>query len=711
MKTSLPAALFLFALSAEAAPEPPAARAPEGIAGQSAVPQASRPQVPGFPAPGAAAYAGPANTAKPAMAPKPASKASQAGPAGAPVLAATDEDFLAAREAFRIGDAAQIERLYPRFASSVLEPYVAYYRLHLHLDKADAASIKQFLARPADTPVIDRLRAEWLKQLGKNEQWDAFTGEYPHVVKEDAELLCYALQARRRVQEKEALVEARRLWFSGEAQPDDCIPLFDAALAAGIISESDVWQRIRMALESGNVDLVRQLAARLPSRRAFPATAVNQAYTNPGRYLSTVNLPKAGAAERMLTLFALRRLARQSPQLAYTRWEKMAAYFTEAEQRYFYGWLGYEASRSHDPRALAWYKEAADTQLTAAQLAWRARAAMRETDWREVLASINAMDPEQQREKAWRYWKGRALKALGFSVPAQALFAALSGEYGYYGLLAAEELDVMPVFAQIDSHSPDQKDIDKVLAQPGIQRALALYRLRADAEASREWAWAVRGYNDAQLLAAAVVAHRNGIYDRSIDAAERTQQLHDFNLRYPAPYRAELQEYVRSNDLDEAWVYGLMRQESRFAPHVNSNVGAAGLMQLMPETARWVAQKIGMKGYRAALLHELGINLKLGTYYLKTVSSQFDNNPVLASAAYNAGPNRAQQWCGDAALEGAIYIETIPFDETRDYVKKVMSNTVYYSRLFGQPPMPLKKRLGTIAPKDIARRSSSSNER
>jgi soluble lytic murein transglycosylase len=193
--------------------------------------------------------------------------------------------------------------------------------------------------------------------------------------------------------------------------------------------------------------------------------------------------------------------------------------------------------------------------------------------------------------------------------------------------------------------------------------------------------------------------------------AERTQQVHDFNLRFPAPFRAELQEPLRGNDLDEAWVYGLMRQESHFTPHVKSNVGAAGLMQIMPATARWVARQMGWKGYRNATIHEPGTNLKLGTYYLKTISSQLDNNPVLATAAYNAGPGRAQQWRGDIPLEGAIYVETIPFDETRDYVRKVMSNTMYYSRLFGQPAVSLKQRLGTIAPKNTVKHIAMADER
>ena len=189
-------------------------------------------------------------------------------------------------------------------------------------------------------------------------------------------------------------------------------------------------------------------------------------------------------------------------------------------------------------------------------------------------------------------------------------------------------------------------------ALPAIQRTLLLYRMDMRIEAAKEWAWATRNFNDQQLLVAAEVARRNEMYDRSINAADRTVQLHDFNLRYPAPYRDAMQENLHKHGLEEAWVYGLMRQESRFATKAKSEVGAAGLMQIMPDTARWVARQIGMKGYRKGLIHQLDVNIKLGTFYMKTVSHQFADNPVLASAAYNAGPARAQQWRGTAAAGG-----------------------------------------------------------
>ncbi len=611
----------------------------------------------------------------------------------------SDEDFLAIREAFRAGDAAQIERLAPRFDHSVLEPYVSYYRLRVRLESADIAAIRQFLARPADTPMMDRLRGEWLKLLGKNQQWNAFMEEYPRIVNADDELVCYALQARRRDAESEALTEARRLWFGTVPTVENCAPLVDAAFAAGIISSDDALQLIRLALEKGNVSLAGRLAAILPPQRALATATLKTAYGNPAHYLNSARLEKATAAERAVAAFALQRLAKQSPQLAFTRWQKIAAYFPDAEQRYFYGWLGYEASRAEDGRALGWYKAAGDIALAPTQIAWRVRAALRNMDWSEVLASINSMEPQQQREKAWRYWKARALMALGHRDDAQAMFGALRDDYGYYSQLATDELDAQTAAVPI-GHQPEQAAIDEVAAQPGIQRALALYRMGLDVEASKEWAWAVRPYSDRQLLAAAAIAHQNGIHDRAIDTAERTLLLHDFNLRFPTPYRADLQEHLRDNNLDEAWVYGLMRQESRFTARARSTVGAAGLMQVMPTTARWAAHRLGLKGYRKESIHKLDINLKIGTYYLKTVLARFDNNPVLASAAYNAGPGRAQQWRGDRPLEGAIYIETIPFDETRDYVKKVMSNTVYYSQLFGQATASLKQRLGVIAPRN-----------
>lgn len=624
-----------------------------------------------------------------------------------------DADFLAAREAYQTGNAAKLNSYAQRLQKTPLEVYVSYYQLRLKLETAAPDTVKAFLARPEDNPVIDKLRGEWLKVLGNKQQWVLFNSEYPRLIREDAELTCYALQARRHAQADSPLNEVRELWLTGKGQPESCGTLFAAALGAGILTEDHVWQRFRLALEAGNVSLAKQLAEKLAGAHQFPIDMLNRAAADADRYLSKAKLDKANEGQRAVALFALQRLAKQSPDLALAHWNKIAAYFPLAEQHYFYGWLGYEAARVQDPRALQWYRSTASAPLNELQLAWRTRAALRAQNWIEVLNSINMMSEVQQRDDAWRYWKARALQVQGKTAEAIKLLAPLSTEFSFYGQLASEELaDTPQGGAALATYAPTQQDIAAMLALPGVQRTIALYRMGLRSDAWQEWVWVVRNFNDKELLTASEIARRDEMYDRAIGAADKTITTHDFSLRYLAPYRDALQAHIRENGLDEAWVYGLMRQESRFATTATSNVGAAGLMQIMPSTARWVAKKLGLKSYRDSLIHQLDTNLKLGTYYMKNVLSSADDSPVLASAAYNAGPSRARKWRGDQALEGAIYAESIPFDETRDYVKKVMSNTMYYSKQFGvSTPRSLKERLGTIPAKTAENQQAIPDEK
>jgi len=271
----------------------------------------------------------------------------------------------------------------------------------------------------------------------------------------------------------------------------------------------------------------------------------------------------------------------------------------------------------------------------------------------------------------------------------------ISGGHHFYGQLAAEELG-MPLVIPPKAAPPTKKELADVASLGGIRRALALYRLGLRNEATAEWVWTVRSMEDRELLAAAELARKNGIWDRAINTADKTVFLHDFGMRYLAPYGKVLSEQARIRQIDEPWVLGLVRQESRFIADARSSAGASGLMQLMPATARWVARKIGMKGYHSANVNQPRVNVTLGTFYLRHVLGGLDSSPVLAAAAYNAGPGRARRWLAETPLEGAIYIETIPFEETRDYVKKVMANTVYYDALSGGERRSLKSRLGTV---------------
>ncbi|MEQ1667750.1 MAG: transglycosylase SLT domain-containing protein, partial [Sulfuriferula sp.] len=272
----------------------------------------------------------------------------------------------------------------------------------------------------------------------------------------------------------------------------------------------------------------------------------------------------------------------------------------------------------------------------------------------------------------------------------------LSREYHFYGLLAEEELGATLTNLSININVSND-EIAAIQRIPAIQRALALYQMDLRTEANSEWAWATRDYDDRRLLAAAELARQNNWLDRAINTADRTQQLHNFDLRFLSPYRDTARQYAKENNLDEAWVYGLMRQESRFVSHAKSGVGASGIMQIMPATAQWIANKLGIKRFQTAQLHDLDTNMQFGMYYLKNIQLSLDNSDVLATAAYNAGPGRARRWRGEHPVEGAIYAENIPYSETRDYVKKVLANAVFYARRFNQPATSIKTRLGTIS--------------
>jgi soluble lytic murein transglycosylase len=378
----------------------------------------------------------------------------------------------------------------------------------------------------------------------------------------------------------------------------------------------------------------------------------------------------------------------------------METRFPAEERAFVWGHIGLQGALRHDPDTLSWYARAgaggANGDMTDYQLEWKARAALRAGDWKTLIAAVDAMVKENH-DSPWRYWKARALKATGREAEALALLKPLSQEYLFYGQMALEDLGGKVTVPPV-GHTPTAAEIQTIAQIPSVRRALALYALNARPEATREWSWTIRNFDDRQLLAAAEVAKRADVPDRVINTAEKTTALHDFRLRYHAPHRELLKTHAARNGLDEAWVMGLIRQESRFIPDIQSSAGAKGLMQLMPATAQWVAGKMGLKGWRWATVTDVDTNLSLGTYYLRHVYDYLDGSAALATAAYNAGPGRARGWRPERTMEAAAWAETIPFNETRHYVKLVMANASYYAGLLGLPALSLKSRIGEVGP-------------
>ncbi len=612
--------------------------------------------------------------------------------AGSVGAASSDDVFLAARDAYNVRDFRKLDVQAAKLESHPLRAYVVYWQLSARLRDASAAEIESFLAAYADTPLAERLRGEWLKELGKRAHWEIFEREYPLLANADSEITCYALQARLARNDLEALKEARPQWFSEKISPEACTPVFERMIASGQLSTDDLWQRIRMAFDAGNTALAKQISRYLST--GLNEKAVDAAAADPQRYIDRNKQRLGGRAARETMIFAVLRLARNQSPLAAEYLKEIGGKLPAKDAGFAWGQIAYRGALSHEPDALTWYAKAGDTPLTDLQAAWRVRAALRKQNWPEVLTGIAQLSNAGQAESSWRYWKARALKAKGDTAEANELLLSLSRDTHFYGLLAGEELG--PTLSNPSVlWKPSEAEVAGIRELPAVQRALHLNRLQMPVEALREWSMATRGFDDRRMLAAAEVASRAGWIDRAINTADRTRELHDYSLRFPTPFRDALAANARRYQLDEAWVYGLIRQESRFITEARSRAGALGLMQLMPATAQWVANKLGIKNLRNTQVTDVNTNIALGTFYLRQVLDGL-GHPVMATAGYNAGPGRARRWRAEGPLEGAIYAETIPFNETRDYVKKVMANATLYALQLGLDPQPLKQRMGMV---------------
>ena len=609
---------------------------------------------------------------------------------------ANDEAVLGAYAAFRAGDPDRLARHAAALAGHVLEPWAGYWKLRLRIEDAKSADVQRFLTRHQGTYLADLLRGDWLRELGRRGEWQAFERELGPLAQDDLELSCYAWSARLARGDGDAAVEARAAWLEPRELPDSCVPLSDKLLRSGVIDIAQIWQRVRLLLDNGQVSAARRAFAYLPSREQPDERLLTQAAVAPQKLLAQPpkNLDKR--ATREMLLFAVSRLARSDARAAAAVLEGALGQQLPAQERnYLWVRVATQGAMEHRPEALDWYALAGDTPLADEHLAWKARAALRAGQWQTVREAIDPMSILARQDPAWTYWYGRLRAAQGDPDGARAYYLRIAGQPYFYSLLATEELGGA-VSIPLPFHVPTEEEVDAARQHPEIARALELFRLGLRAEATKEWMFAVRSMEDRQLLAAAELARRAAVYDRAIGTAGRTEQLHDYRTRYLAPFRDVFSSYAGANDLEEAWVLGVVRQESRFVVDARSGAGASGLMQLLPGTARWVAHKTGYRGYSAKRVADVETNVALGTRYLKFVLDG-TGHPLLASAAYNAGPNRARRWTPAHSMEGAVFVESIPFNETREYVKRVMASTVHYALLLEGRSTSLKQRMGMVA--------------
>jgi soluble lytic murein transglycosylase len=457
----------------------------------------------------------------------------------------------------------------------------------------------------------------------------------------------------------------------------------------------------RDALFANKPGLAKTMAKRSSKTDAALFKQLDEVTQNPALALKKGTIQDRSAYGRALYMYIIHRQAKAEIEVARASYQKYNGLLDAEEKQLVQAYIALEAARKHAPEALQSFNKVTASVLNNEQWEWYARAALRQQDWNQLLKVISDMPPVLAEEAAWRYWKARALLMKGTPAEANALLAKLSQERHFYGWLAAEELGPM-LGEPTATYQPADDEVRQFARQPAVKRMEALFDVEARYEARLEWMYLLEALDDPGRIVAAQYAMLKGWFDLAVLAADKTSRTHNFELRYPTPYRDYLQKASRSREIDEAWVYGIIRQESRFMHYAKSSVGAGGLMQVMPATAKWIAKKLGLNSYHDGMLHDIETNVNLGTYYMRYTLDTFNGQEVMATAAYNAGPSRARRWAASTPLEGAIYAETIPFSETRNYVKKVLANAHMYAARLGLPVVTLKKRLGTIPARSVA---------
>ncbi len=650
-----------------------------------------------------------------------------------------DSLILDMNQAFKRGDRKKLAASLPQAAGHLLEPWAAYWELKSRLGEASAQEVQDFMARYAGSYQEDRLRNDWLLLLGQRRDWAAFAAEHPQYrMGDDKEVRCYALlvehiknpantpQNFSRIAE-----EVKKNWLSQRDADDGCTAAAERLYGSKNLNADDVWQKARQAAESNRPRAARDAVAIISPESVGMVTEL---FNSPAKFLSDKQIAIRRTRKELIALALIRMATSDTDSAANLMDTRWGSQLTTEERNWVWGVIGKQAATRMGTvpasEALAYFsKVSKESDLSDDMLGWKVRAALRagsQPKWREVLSGINAMSPESRNDPTWTYWKARALLATLTPVAetttpvgtatvaihpqraeALALLQSIASVRGFYEQLALEELgQKITVPAKPAPISAEEKEAARLNA--GLNRAAYAIAIGLRSEGVREWNYSTNlakagGMTDRELLAAAQFACDRQIWDRCINTSERTKAVVDLEQRFPMPFRDAVVKRAQGINLDPAYVYGLIRQESRFVMDARSGVGASGLMQVMPATARETARRIGMTGFTADQITDRDVNIAIGTGYLKLVLDDLSGSLPLAAAAYNAGPGRPRTWRGQSGspvIEAAIWAENVPFGETRDYVKKVLSNTSNYAAILTGQPQSLKARLGNVGPRD-----------
>lgn len=625
--------------------------------------------------------------------------------AAEPQLEKQRQTFQLARKALETNQINLYQQFYARLDGYPLQGYLQYLYLRHRLNHVSASTISEFLQQQDNTFYAERLRAAWLKRLAKQQRWQDYLQFYREP--QSAERDCYRLQALlATVQQSKAFELTHAMWLVPHSQDKACDPVFKRWQQAGLLTEDLRQQRMMLALRDNQFSIASYLARSGPRAsqdlawverwqtiHSNPASLLRQLPAQPPADSQRVTLARDEALSREILVHGFKRLARRSPKDAYSYWLKLRDHyqFSEQDRIEVRRAIGTWAALNRDEMALIYFGNIPGGE-------WQARAAIWQQDWRAAQKAIKQMNIDEQGSTRWQYWLGRSQAGLGQQAAAEQTFAGILGQRDFYSFLASDALG-RPYAMNHRPISTSDEQLEQFRQQLPVQRLREFYLQDMMLEARREAYFQSQYRSDAELQMLAQLTHQWGWHHQTIALLGKAQYWDALDLRFPVIFDTDMRKAGQTHGLNPSWLMAIARQESAFNPTARSHAGAMGLMQLMPATGRQISKLINRPLKQLDELYHPERNIELGSAYLKRMLDENQRNPVLATAAYNAGPHRVRNWLPSEPLDAAIWAENIPYNETRHYVQTVMSYAAIFDSQRNQPVKPLSERMPAVEPK------------
>ncbi|NQZ81440.1 MAG: transglycosylase SLT domain-containing protein [Colwellia sp.] len=590
--------------------------------------------------------------------------------------------YLSADKQVWKSDSNQYKRLYQQLNDYPLQPYLDQKRLMHNITLAKSSEILKFLDKYQGSPLERPLRKKWLKYLAKRNRQTLFIESYKPVANVAMTCYYYRYKLNKGALEKDILPKVTSLWLVGKSQPKVCDPLFKKWQQAGYRTESIIWRRIKLAAIGGKHTLIPYLTKLLPKSQQYLASLWHKVRRDPAYITRLKRFRNKSAAEAEIFSYGIKRLIWRNPKSALKVYDKAVSVFTftEQQQQLITQKFALALASKHHKDAQKWLHKVEARLLDDGLIQWRIADALRSQDWSAIIAELDSLPKANQSKLLWRYWYGRSLIETGNKEAGQSLLTEVATQRHYYGFLASSYLGI-PFNLQDQPLEFTKQEKTQVFSHAAAKRAFEFFYLGRYTQARKEWNYWLTHLNDKQKLIAAKVANEAQWYDRAIFTLSKVGYLNDVNLRFPLAFDDEIIRHSDKNKINPAWAFAIARRESSFMPDAHSAVGAKGLMQIMPGTAKHLIRRSVSKKY---LLNARN-NIKLGTKYLRKLLDRNNGNRVLATASYNAGPYRVKSWLKNIpSIPADMWIETIPYKETRDYVKSVLAYQQIYQVRVGQ---------------------------